>query len=373
MKLGKKIVVMVLAAATAVSMTACGARGGSGSTSSAAAESGTGTSAAASSSGTVTWRIGHNNSEDHYWTVYMRKFADLVAEKSNGTIKVEVYPNSQLGDDTAMGEMIRNGNLDEMITGACVPGNWYQPMSMMEMAGLFDSSEHVERAIYGKPGEIMKKGCADAGIMLWDNWMRTTWEFMSTKPINSLADFKGLKTRVTSNDVWVAHMEGTYGIDATPMAFSEVFTSLQQGVVNAVLNPISSMYTMRFHELCNYLILTESNYDFASVLVSPQSWSKLTADQQKIMQECEDTIREEVNEYIKTEDETYIAKMKDENPKLQVITLDSEEIKKAGRAIAPKICAMNGGQELYDAIRACGDDAQGSSTESSSETESASK
>lgn len=338
----KKVTAVTLALLMILSLVGCGRRGADDSDAN-----------GDSSAATVTWRIGHNNPEDHYWSVYAYKFADMVAEKSNGTIKVEVYANSQLGDDNAMGEMIRNGNLDEMITGGCIPGNWYEPMKMVEMAGLFDSWEHVERAIYGEPGEIMKRGCEEAGFILWDNWMRSTWACLSVKPVESLDDFKGLKTRVTGTDVWVTHMEGAYGLSATPIAFSEVFTSLQQGVVNAVFNPISSMYTMRFHELCNYLVMTDANYDFAAIMVSQQSWDKLTDEQKAIMQECEDAIRAEVNEYIKTEDATYIDLMKQENPDLEVVELDNTPILEAGRAVAPKVIELCNGQELYDAIRAC--------------------
>ena len=345
----KKVTALALTASMLFSLTACAQRGGQ-STAGDSTDSGN-----TSSGGTVTWRIGHNNPEDHYWSVYMNKFADMVAEKSGGTIDVQVYANSQLGDDNAMGEMIRNGNLDEMITGACIPGNWYPPMKMMEMAGLFDSQEHVERAIYGEPGEMMKKGCEEAGFILWDNWMRTPFQFLSKKPIATLDDFKNLKTRVTGTDVWVAHMEGAYGLSATPIAFSEVFTSLQQGVVDAVINPISSMYTMRFHELCDYLVLANANYDFASIMVSNQSWNSLTPEQQQIMQECEDAIREEVNEYIKTEDATYIEMMQKDNPNLKVVELDNTALLENGRAIAPEVYELCDGKELYDAIRACAD------------------
>ena len=207
----RRLCVFATALAMVLSLAAC-TRGGS---QNAANPDSSGTSQGGSEA-TVTWRIGHNNPEDHYWTVYMRKFGEMVEERSNGSIKVEVYPNSQLGDDNAMGEMIRNGNLDMMITGACIPGNWYEPMKMMEMAGLFDSWEHVERAIYGEPGEIMKEGCEEAGFILWDNWMRTSWHALTTKPVHQLSDFQGLKCRVTGTDVWVAHMEGTYGLSATP-------------------------------------------------------------------------------------------------------------------------------------------------------------
>lgn len=302
---------------------------------------------------TIVWRVGHNNPEDHYWSVYMEKFADLVAEKSDGRIEVQVYANSLLGDDNAMGEMIRNGNLDMMITGGCIPGKWYRPMMMAEMSGLFNDLDHVERAIYGEPGEIMKAGCEEAGLILWDFWMRTGFEFMTTKPVSELSDLSGMKVRVTPDEVWIAHMEGTYGLSASPIAFSEVFTSLQQGVCEGVLNPISSMYTSRFHEVCDNLVITGTNFDFAPILVSPQSWEALDPELQEIMWECELEIREEVNEYIRTEDETYIALMQEENPDLVITYLDRDEVLDAAHSIHQEVVDLVDGQELYDAIQAC--------------------
>lgn len=355
-RMNKRIAVIALAAVMALGMLAGCARGGSSSSGSGASSAG---SASGSASGEkIVWRVGHNNAEDHYWTIYMRKFADLVAERTEGRVDVQVYPNSQLGDDAAMGEMIRNGNLDMMITGATVPGKWYRPMTMMEMAGLFDDMDHVKRAIYGDAGEIMKKGCEEQGIMLWDNWMRTDWEFMTTKPIDSMEDFKGLKIRVTPDDVWVTHMEGTYGLSASPMAFSEVFSSLSQNVVQGVMNPISSMYTMRFHEVCDNLTITKANHDFAPILVSPANWAKLPEDIQQIMRECGDEIREEVNEYVLTEDDTYIKKMQEENKNLKITYLDTEEVNAAGRKVHQEVVDILGAQEVYDAIRACSNEKQ---------------
>lgn len=334
-----------------IGLTACGPRGGPQVNTTPSADPG-GSAAVADA---IVWRVGNSNGEDYYYNVYMKKLGEMVSEKTNGAIKFEIYPNSQLGDDNAMGEMIRNGNLDMMITGACMPGNWYQPMKMMEMAGLFDSWEHVERAIYGKPGEIMKEGCKENGMILWDNWMRTTWQYLSTVPIETAADFNGVKARVPGIDAFVIAAEAAYGLNATPIAFGDTFTSLQQNVVSGVFNPISAMYTMRFHELCNYLVITDANYDFAPILVSEQSWNKLTDEQKAIMEECRDIIREEVNEYIKTEDATYIEMMKADNPNLTVVEIDNSSILEKGREVADAVTASCEGQELYDAIRACAD------------------
>ena len=349
----KRTLALLLASASLFAMAACSKSGAPSVSSNPSAQ--TGQPSNQSSGEKIVWRVGHTNAEDHYWNVYMEKFGELVAEKSGGRIEVQVYPNSQLGDDAAMGEMIRNGNLDMMVTAACIPGKWYRPMAMMEMAGLFQDMDHVERFVYGDENsvQVMKDGCAEAGILLWDNWMRTGFEFMTTKPVSQLSDFNGLKVRVTPDEVWVKHMEGTYGLSSSPIAFSEVFTSLQQGVCEGVLNPISSMYTMRFHEVCDNLVIAGSNYDFAPILVSPKSWDALDKELQDIMWECELEIREEVKEYIKTEAQTYMDLMKAENPDLVITYLDKDEVSASAKKIHQEVVDLVGGQELYDAIQAC--------------------
>jgi TRAP-type C4-dicarboxylate transport system substrate-binding protein len=125
----------------------------------------------------VIWRVGHNNADDHYWNIYLTKFADLVAEKTDGQIEVQVYPNSQMGDDNALGEMIRNGNIEMMITGGCIPGKWYRPMMMVEMAGLFDNPEHVARCINPESGTLqahgggLRRGKHHAVDLLGESWL----------------------------------------------------------------------------------------------------------------------------------------------------------------------------------------------------------
>lgn len=347
MKTMKRVLAVLLAMMMMAALVACGGDKGSSGGSTGGSTGGESTS----KEETYIWRIGHNNADTHQWQVNLLKLVDLAAEKSGGRLVIETYPNSQLGDDTAMAEMIRNGNLDMMVTGGAVAGRWYNPVNLMETPYVFDDIDHCERAIYGEPGKIMNEGLAEAGINVYDYWLRANRQIMSKTPINSLEDMKNLKIRVPETDTWVRSMNGL-GANPTPVAFSEAFTALQQGVVDAIENPLSSMYNMRFQEVCPCLALTNHVVSCSTILYNKDNHDKLPEDLQAILRECMDEIREYNNEITRDEDQVYIDMIKEEYPDYTVTTPDYEEFAEAGRAALPEIIAACEGEELYEAIRA---------------------
>ena len=341
MKKVKSWVCLILTAAMLLVLPACGGNG----------ETADSDSANSASGETYTWRIAHNNAEDSQWQLNLLELSDLVKEASGGQLVIELYPNPQLGDDTAMCEMIRNGNLDMMVTGGEVPGRWYSPVNLMAMPYLFKDLDHLERCIYGEPGEIMAKGLSQAGLGVFDYWLRANRQILSKEPIETLDDMQGLKIRVPETDIWIKSME-SLGANPTPVAFSESFTALQQGVVDAIENPLSAMYTMRFHEVCPNLALTNHTVCCATVLYNEDNYAKLPKDLQTVLRECMDQIREKNNEITRDEDAYYIEKMKAEVPGLTVTEPDYESFAAVGRAVHEELVASVSGEELYDAIQA---------------------
>lgn len=342
MKKVKSILSLMMAIAMALTLVACGGKQTSPNTDSAGNQS---------SDETYVWRIAHNNAETSQWQLNLLALVDLVNEASGGRLSIELYPNSQLGDDTAMCEMIRNNNLDMMLTGGEVPGRWYAPVNLMAMPYLFTDLDHLERCIYGEPGQIMADGLAEAGLGVFDYWLRANRQILSVNPIETIDDMKGLKIRVPETDIWIKSMTAL-GANPTPVAFSEAFTALQQGVVNAIENPLSAMYTMRFHEVCPNLALTNHTVSCTTILYSESNFQKLPEDLQKILRDCMDQIREENNIITRTEDDVYIQKMKDEVPGFNVTEPDYESFATLGRASHAELVASVDGQELYDSIQA---------------------
>lgn len=343
MKKVKSISSLVLAIAMVLTLAACGGKTDSPGTDAASNPS--------SGGETYVWRIAHNNAEDSSWQLRLLELVDLVDEASEGRLSIELYPNSQLGDDTAMCEMIRNNNLDMMLTGGEVPGRWYAPVNLMAMPYLFTDLDHLERCIYGEPGQLMADGLAEENLYVFDYWLRANRQILSVNPIETIDDMKALKIRVPETDIWIKSMSAL-GANPTPVAFSETFTALQQGVVSAVENPLSAMYTMRFHEVCPNLALTNHTVSCTTILYSESNFQKLPEDLQQILRTCMDQVREQNNELTRGEDEVYIQKMKDEVPGLTITEPDYESFAALGRAAHAELVASVDGQELYDAIQA---------------------
>ena len=240
----RRIFAGVMAAAMMLSLTACG--GSSTSTTTAAAgeteAAGTeSTEAAASSDEQVTIKLGHIQAESDVWHLASEVLAEKAAEYSNGTINIEIYPNSTLGGDRDMAEGMQMGTVD-MALIAGVLSNFDDSISLLEIPYIFHSDEEFEKIVYGDCGEEIAQNVLDSsGIRILDWWERGPRLITSSKPINSLADAKGLKIRLPEikamQEVFTA-----WGMAPTTMSWSEVYTSLSQGVIDAQENPIPFFY-----------------------------------------------------------------------------------------------------------------------------------
>lgn len=333
MKLMKRVFVLVLSLAMLLPLIACGSSNDD---------------VSESSGEKLVLRAAHNMAEDFQWSINLEMLGELLSERSNGQIELEIYPNSELGDDQALAEMVRSGNLDIQVTGAGVPGRWWSEMSITEMPYLYKNLEHVERATTGENFEWMQQELLNYDFYLLANWNRASRQILSNVEIKSLADFSGVKIRVPETDNMVASFQAL-GANPTPLAYSEVFTSLQQKVIDAVENPLSSMYTMRFHEATKYLAITNHCFSFSVVLMSPKTWNSLTADQQQLLTECMDEVTAYNNEITATEDQAFIDKMVEEAD-VEVTYLDTAEWAAAAEKVHAQLAKNGGAEEMYQRV-----------------------
>jgi tripartite ATP-independent transporter DctP family solute receptor len=162
-------------------------------------------------------------------------------------------------------------------------------MNVVDLPFLFRSPEHAYKVLDGEIGQdLLSKFDAIGiqGLAFWENGFRHITS--AKRPIRLPGDLKGLKIRVMENRVHQAAFR-QLGADATPMAWGEVFTSLQQGLLDAQENPIPIIYTFKLNEVQKYLSLTAHVYSPAPVLMSKKTWDRLPAEIQKVML---DTARE---------------------------------------------------------------------------------
>jgi len=206
------------------------------------------------------------------------KFKQLAEEKTKGKVKVEVYPNSQLYKDREETEALQ-ANAVQMLAPSL---SKFGPMGAREfevfdLPYIFPSYEVVHRVMDGEVGKklftkLETKGLK--GLAFWDNGFKV---MSANKPLRTVADFKGVKMRIQSSKVLDAQMKAL-GANPQVMAFSEVYTALQQGVVDGTENPPDNLYTQKMHEVQKHLTVSDHGFLGYAVIVNHKFWDGLPAD-----------------------------------------------------------------------------------------------
>lgn len=204
------------------------------------------------------------------------KFAGLVNEKSEGAITVELFPNSQLGDDRAMIEQVGAGVLDMTLAETARLGIWVPRAELTGLSYMFDDFDHLKRVLYE----------TEFGTALHEefynnfNWHILTTAYNGTRqtssnrPISSIEDMKGLKLRTPQHQPLLDYAEFV-GATPTPMAFTEVYLALQTNAVDAQENPLSTIKSVKFYEVQENLAITNHMINDVNYLFSKQTWEKL--------------------------------------------------------------------------------------------------
>ncbi|RIW29182.1 TRAP transporter substrate-binding protein [Bacillus salacetis] len=291
-------------------------------------------------------KLGHIQSENDLWHDGALKFKEEVEKLSDGSIEVEIHPNSTLGGDRDMAEGMQIGTVDfALIAG--VLGNFEKSIQLLELPYLFNSQEEYDKVVHGEVGQEIADKVLDASdIRILNWWDRGPRHVTSNKPINSLEDIQGLKIRLPE----IKAMEVTWsemGAAPTTMAWNEVYTGLEQNVIEAQENPIPFIYGGRIHEVQDYLALTAHKYEYVTLAMSDMTWSKLNDEQKEIIQKAADTATEYENGLVAEQTDEILEKMKSEG--LQVTEPDTTEFAEAARK-AHKDFAETVDIDLYNKI-----------------------
>ena len=241
--------------------------------------------------GPVTLKLGHIAEPENPYGMGATHFADLVKERTNGAVEIQVFPSSQLGNQRDLVEGLTFGTVDMTLTGTAVLGNFIPEVSVFDLPFIFRDVQHAYKALDTVGMELCRKGESRGMITLaiWENGVRHMTN--SKRPIKTPADMSGLKIRVMEQPVYIEMMK-SLGASPTPMAMSELYTALQKGVVDGQENPFSHIATKRFDEVQKYISLTAHTYAPEPLLISAMSWSKLNAEQQAILRKAAEDTRD---------------------------------------------------------------------------------
>lgn len=233
----------------------------------------------------ITLKLGHLANEDNSWHKGSLKFAEEVKALTKGTVEIKVFANDALGKEMDLINGMQLGTADMLITGESLQ-NWAPKAALLAVPYAFKNMEEMDKAVNGPLGEEIKKDIIEkAKVIPLSYFARGPRNLTSNKPIKTVDDVKGLKMRVPNVPIFMQFWRGV-GAQPTPMAFGEVFTSLQTGVIDAQENPLALIKSASFFEVQKYVNRTEHVRSWIYLAIGQKSYNKLNAEQKAALQEA---------------------------------------------------------------------------------------
>lgn len=236
-----------------------------------------------------TLKLAHSLDVTHPVHKGMVRMAELIDQKSDGKLEVRIYPSQQLGSERELLELLQIGSLDVTKVSGAVLENFVPQTRVFSLPYLFRDKEHYFNVLDGEIGQELLLAGEDywlRGLTYYDAGQRSF--YTQDRPIRTPEDLKGLKIRVQESPMAVS-MVRTLGGSPTPISWGELYTALQQGIVDGAENNPPSFQSSRHYEVSNYFSLDEHTAIPDVLLISTQSWSNLSEQQREWIQEAADS------------------------------------------------------------------------------------
>ena len=299
----------------------------------------------------ITIRFGHGSAETNERHLAVMKFKELVEGKSNGQIKVEVFPSEQLGSEAEMIESVTFNDLQMVAASAF--SQYDQRISVFELPYLFETREQAWNVLDREVGEEV------AELFLEDNLRILTYfengfrHVTSNRPIKTQEDLSGLKIRTPEFPLSLSTFKA-FGANPTPMAFGELYMGLQQGTVDAQENPIANIYASKFQEVQDHLNLTAHQYMPLPVAISDEFWQGLSAENQQLIKESSQEAAQFHRELVQTNEESMLEELQASG--MEIIQTETESFKKAAYQVQEEFKAEFGDRLVDQILRALEND-----------------
>lgn len=279
-------------------------------------------------------------------------FAKAFSEKTGGKHKVDLFPNGQLGDEQDTVNNAAMGLLDFSILAINNITPFSPTVGILTMPYVIQSAEEAKKLTQGDLGkELTENTLRDAGVRIV-GWAYSGFRVLtnSKRPVKTLDDLKGLVIRVPKNQIMIASYQA-WGVNPTPMAWSETFTALQQRVVDGQDNPYITVSAMKFNEVQKYITNIRYIFSLEPLIISEQVFKNQKPDVQAAILEAGKVATEHSYKYLlETEDkikkELVAAGMEISEP----ANGEKEWIEKATKAVWPEFYKQIGGKEKLDVV-----------------------
>ena len=241
--------------------------------------------ASAFAAGATVLKAGHSATTNEPYQLGLEAFGKKLKEKTNGKFEVKVFPSCQLGSEKEMTEGLFLGNVDVATSATTVVTNFVPEFMVYDLPFLFNSDEHFYKASDGAPGKFFVDACAKKCIRLLAIYDAGVRNIASKKPVNSIKDLKGMKIRTMQSQIHIDTFNG-FGAKATPMAFSEQFSALEQGVIDGVEASNTSCYSQQLYRPAPNWALVSWYRCVTAMMMSEKKFQSYPKDVQKAIQEA---------------------------------------------------------------------------------------
>jgi TRAP-type transport system periplasmic protein len=254
-------------------------------------------------------KLAHFADEGHPGHLAAKQFAEAVEKRTNGQIKIDIFPNNVLGSPPEQAEQVKMGTTDMGLPTQGQFDKWIKAMGVVMLPFAYDDYDHVHRVLDGPAFQWFSQMAEKEGFILLSNWEYGFRNLTNNKrPINTPEDVKGLKVRVPP-EIQIGAAFEAMGAVTTVIAFPELYMALAQGVADGQDNPISVIYFMKFYEVQKHLAVTRHIYNNMIHTISAKTWAKLTPEQKTIFQEESKRAGAFMRQQIMSQEEDLIAKM----------------------------------------------------------------
>lgn len=298
----------------------------------------------------VVFKLGHAAGDGQPFDNGLDLLAETVETKTEGRVKIQIFPSSTLGSETELRDMVKEGSTDMCAIGYTICSAWYTELYLPQMLFGFDTQDELMGIMKGEWGQkyFDEPMLADHGVRVLDQWPQAPRLLMSKDPVRTLEDLNGLKLRTPSGIPVREESWTNLGAMSLSLALADAFTSINQGVCDAVELPIDYLYSYHFNEQCKYL--TETNHLIYSntILINEESFNKISEADQAILLECVEQAGLAATEELSTVSEQYYAEFEADG--VEIIKLSDEELAKFKDVIAPLYdkYMSEWGTEAYD-------------------------
>jgi tripartite ATP-independent transporter DctP family solute receptor len=224
--------------------------------------------------------------KDHPQGLSLERFAEAVARKSGGKMKVRSFPGGTLGGEAAVIQSLQGGTIEMTLVATSLLGSQTKEFAMLDLPYLFNDFREADAVLDGPVGKKLNDRLPEKGLIglsYWDHGFRNMTN--SRRPIAKLEDFQGLKIRVLQLPLYV-DMFTTLGANAVPMPYPELYSAMESKAVDGQENTFSSIETAKFYEVQKFISPTRHVYQPLILLFSKKIWDQLSPEEQKILLEA---------------------------------------------------------------------------------------